>query len=74
LIGFFGSLLPVGLTIAGYYFLFDFLGGELLTPMFQLIEPVPLVLYLSGILVLVAIAVGSLGSYMAVAKHLRWKR
>ena len=74
LIGFFGALLPIGLTIAGYYFLFDFLGGELLTPMFQLIAPVPLVLYLSGILVLVAIAVGSLGSYMAVAKHLRWKR
>ncbi len=74
LIGFFGALLPIGLTIAGYYFLFDFLGGELLTPMFQLITPVPLVLYLSGILVFVAIAVGSLGSYMAVAKHLRWKR
>ncbi len=74
LIGFFGSLLPIGITIAGYYFLYDFLDGEMLTPMFQLIEPAPLVLYLSGLLVMVAILVGSLGSYIAVAKHLRWKR
>lgn len=74
LIGLFGSILPIAFTIGGYVFMHDFLGGILLTPMFKLIEPMPLVLYLSGILLAVAIVVGSFGSYLAVAKHLRWKR
>jgi cell division transport system permease protein len=74
LIGLFGSILPIAFTIAGYVLMYNFLGGILLTPMFTLIQPMPLVLYLSGILLVVAIVVGSLGSYLAVAKHLRWKR
>ena len=74
LIGLFGSILPIAFTIAGYVLMYDFLGGILLTPMFKLIQPMPLVLYLSGLLLVVAIVVGSLGSYLAVAKHLRWKR
>ncbi len=74
LIGIFGSILPIAFTIGGYVFVFNFLRGELLTPMFKLIEPFPLVLYLSGILMAVAAVVGSLGSYLSVAKHLRWTR
>lgn len=74
LIGLFGAILPIAFTIAGYVFMYDFLGGILLTPMFELIDPMPLVLYLSAILLVVAILVGSLGSYISVAKHLRWKR
>ncbi len=74
LIGVFGALLPIGFSIAGYVLMYEFLGGILLTPMFQLIQPMPFVLYLSGILLAVAIVVGSVGSYISVAKHLRWKR
>lgn len=74
LIGIFGSIIPIIFTMLGYVFAYNFLNGELLTPMFKLIEPFPLVLYLSGILVAVAAFVGSLGSYLSVAKHLRWTR
>ncbi len=74
LIGLLGSLLPIGMTVTGYVFLYDFLEGELFTPMFQMLPPMPLVVQLSGILMVVAIVVGSVGSYISVAKHLRWKR
>lgn len=74
LIGILGSIIPIIFTMLGYVFAYNFLNGVLLTPMFKLIEPFPLVLYLSGILVAVAAFVGSLGSYLSVAKHLRWTR
>lgn len=74
LIGLIGSILPIGLIVGGYIFLYDFLGGILITPLFELQQPIPLVLYTSALLVVVAVMVGLLGSYLSVRKYLRWKR
>ncbi|OCN06222.1 hypothetical protein A4S06_00465 [Erysipelotrichaceae bacterium MTC7] len=73
-IGIFGSIIPILLTIFGYGFVYDALGGNLLTSMFKLLPPIPFVLYLSGILLVIGILVGFIGSLLAVNKNLKWKR
>ena len=74
LIGILGSLIPVAFTVFGYIYLYQLLGGVLLTQMWPLIEPHPFVLYLSAILVIAGVAVGLVGSFFSVSKYLRWKR
>ncbi len=73
-IGIFGSIIPILLTIFGYGFVYDALGGNLLTSMFKLLPPIPFVLYLNGILLVIGILVGFIGSLLAVNKNLKWKR
>ncbi len=74
LIGILGSLIPVGLTIFGYIYLYQLLGGVLLTQMWPLIPAHPFVLYLAAILVIAGVTVGLVGSFFSVSKYLRWKR
>ena len=74
IIGALGSLIPIALTVFGYIFIYNKLGGKLFSEMFQLIPPHPFVLTLSGILILIGIVVGLIGSFMSVTKYLRWKR
>ncbi len=74
LIGLFGSILPVGVTVAGYMYLYDLLGGVFISQMFVLQNPYPLVAYTGAALTGVAMFVGLVGSFISVTKHLRWKR
>jgi cell division transport system permease protein len=74
LIGFFGSIFPIGVIVAGYIWMFDSMGGEFITPMFALVEPFPFVYYVASIMLLIAVGVGLFGSGISVGKHLRWKR
>ncbi|MDH6366606.1 MULTISPECIES: permease-like cell division protein FtsX [unclassified Breznakia] len=73
-IGILGSIIPILLTIFGYGYVYDMLGGHMLTSMFTLLAPLPFVVYLSGILLAIGIFVGFIGSLLAINKNLKWKR
>jgi cell division transport system permease protein len=74
IIGILGAVVPIGLTVWGYYALYQNAGGVLISNMFHLVEPYPFVYYLSGILLLIGIVVGFVGSWISVNRYLRWKR
>jgi Cell division protein len=74
IIGVLGALIPIGLTIWGYYALYQNAGGVLISNMFHLVEPNPFVFYVSGLLLLMGILVGFIGSWLSVTRYLRWKR
>jgi cell division transport system permease protein len=73
-IGILGSIIPILLTIFGYIYLYDLLGGIFLTEVFTLLPPHPFVLQLSLGLLILGVIVGFIGSYISVTKYLRWKR
>ena len=71
-IGIIGSIIPMLVTIFGYSTLYDFFGGKLFgSALAALIAPMPFVYNISGILVLIGILVGMIGSYQAVRKYLK---
>ena len=71
-IGIIGSIIPILVTIFGYSTLYDFFGGKLFgSALAALIAPMPFVYNISGILVLIGILVGMIGSYQAVTKYLK---
>lgn len=71
-IGIIGSIIPILVTIFGYSTLYDFFGGKLFgSALAALIDPMPFVYNISGILVLIGILVGMIGSYQAVRKYLK---
>lgn len=72
--GILGAIIPIALTIWGYYALYQSAGGIMLSNMFHLVEPFPFVYYVSGILLLMGIIVGFVGSWFSVTRYLRWKR
>ena len=71
-IGIIGSIIPILVTIFGYSTLYDFFGGKLFgSALAALIAPMPFVYNISGILVLIGILVGMIGSYQSVRKYLK---
>ena len=74
IIGILGAIIPILCMIFGYIYLYDALGGVVISNMFTLIAPHPFVLYLALILIGVGIVVGFIGSWLSVNKYLRWKR
>ena len=71
-IGIIGSIIPILVTIFGYSTVYDFFGGKLFSSaLAALIAPMPFVYNISGILVLIGILVGMIGSYQAVRKYLK---
>ena len=71
-IGIIGSIIPILVTIFGYSTLYDLFGGKLFSSaLAALIAPMPFVYNISGILVLIGILVGMIGSYQAVRKYLK---
>ncbi|MHC1734683.1 MAG: permease-like cell division protein FtsX [Erysipelotrichaceae bacterium] len=74
LIGLMGSILPILLTIFGYQYLYNALGGVLVSNLFILRPIYPMVFQVSGILAGLAVLVGLTGSFISVTRHLRWNR
>jgi cell division transport system permease protein len=74
LIGFIGSIIPIGLTIFGYKYIFETMNGVLLSDIFVLRPVFPFVFYLSYLLVLLGVSVGLLGSFISVSRYLRTVR
>lgn len=71
-IGILGSIIPILIAIFGYSSLFDFFNGKLFSSTFaSLVEPMPFVYGISGILLVIGVVVGMLGSYQAVRKYLK---
>ena len=73
-IGILGSIIPVLFTIVGYDFLYEAMGGKIITGMLTLLPVFPFTVYVSGLLVATSIFVGLFGSWVSVTKNLRWKR
>lgn len=74
IIGILGAIIPILCMVFGYIYLYDALGGIVISNMFTLIPPHPFVLYLALILLGVGSVVGLIGSLLSVNKYLRWKR
>lgn len=73
IIGSLGSLLPIILTSALYYVIYDNLSGSLFGA-FQLVSPFPFIIYVSLMLFGIGVIVGFVGSYISVCKYLRVRR
>ena len=73
-IGILGAIIPVILILGGYYFVYHAFGGYFLSTMFVLIDFWPYAGLVSLLILFVGIAVGMIGSSLAVGKYLRWKR
>lgn len=73
IIGIFGSILPVGVIIYAYYWLYQATGG-VLAGVITLVPVYPFILYLGGALLVIGILVGFIGSYISVCKYLRLTR
>ncbi|WP_159637753.1 permease-like cell division protein FtsX [Erysipelothrix anatis] len=74
LIGLIGSFVPILITIFGYQYLFESVGGFLFSKMFVLVSPTPMVYQISIVLALIGSTVGAIGSVFSVGKFLRWTR
>ncbi len=70
-LGVLGSIIPVLVTIYGYVFFYDKMGGILFTDIISLIEPYNFVFQISGALVIIGAIVGMYGSYKSVRKYLK---
>lgn len=73
-IGFLGAVLPIALTMVGYYYFYKTMQGIMLSNMFTLEQAFPLTLEISILLLAVGVFVGLTGSFVSTTKNLRWKR
>ena len=71
LLGVFGSIIPIIVTIYGYNAVYDHFGGHLFTQFIKMIEPTPFVYYASLGLLAIGMVVGMFGSARAVRKYLK---
>ena len=71
IIGIIGSIIPILLTIFGYMFLYDFVGGNLFSELIVLVTPSTIVYTTSLVLLIVGGLVGMLGSLNAVRRFLK---
>ncbi len=71
ILGIFGSIIPILITIYGYTALYDHFGGQLFTQFIKLIEPTPFVYLNSLVLLVIGMVVGMFGSARAVRKYLK---
>jgi len=70
-IGLIGSIIPVLLTTFGYLAFYKHFDGYLFTKLIELIKPEPFIYTTSGIVVVIGILVGMIGSASAVRKYLK---
>lgn len=70
-LGIIGSIIPILLTIYGYTFLYDFIGGNLFTELIVLVKPSVIIYKVSVVLLIVGVIVGMFGSLRAVRRFLK---
>ena len=71
ILGMFGSIIPIILTLYGYTALYDHFNGQLFTNFIKLVEPTPFIYLTSLGLLLIGMIVGMFGSARAVRKYLK---
>ena len=74
LIGLLGAIIPCLFIGFGYYFIYDFTGGVILSSILELVPPSKFINLVCGILLMTSVLVGLIGSFMSVTKYLRLKR
>ena len=70
-LGLFGSIIPILTICFGYVALYNHFNGYLYSKMITLIEPEPFIYMVSGIVLIIGIIVGMIGSASAVRKYLK---
>ena len=70
-LGIFGSIIPILTVCFGYVALYNYFDGYLYSRMITLIEPEPFIYMVSGIVLVIGIIVGMIGSASAVRKYLK---
>jgi len=71
LIGLFGSIIPIVITIYGYTAFYNSLDGHIYSSLIELIKPQPFIYLVSAVLALIGALVGMIGSGKAVRKYLK---
>ena len=70
-LGILGSIIPILIVCFGYVALYNHFDGYLYSKMITLIEPEPFIYMISGIVLVIGIIVGMIGSASAVRKYLK---
>lgn len=70
-LGLLGSIIPILIVCFGYIALYNHFDGYLYSRMITLIEPEPFIYIVSGIVLVIGIIVGMIGSASAVRKYLK---
>ncbi len=70
-LGFIGSILPILAVCFGYVALYNQLNGYVYTEIIKLVEPEPFIYIVSGIILVIGVLVGMIGSSSAVRKYLK---
>lgn len=70
-LGLLGSIVPVLFTTYGYLAFYKHFNGYLFSELIQLIKPEPFIYSTSGIVIIIGILVGMIGSASAVRKYLK---
>lgn len=71
ILGLLGSIVPVLFTTYGYLAFYKHFDGYLFSELIQLIKPEPFIYSTSGIVIIIGILVGMVGSASAVRKYLK---
>ena len=71
ILGCLGAILPILGVCFGYVALYNHLHGYLYTEIIRLVEPEPFIYMVSGIILVIGILVGMIGSSSAVRKYLK---
>ena len=71
ILGIIGSIIPIIIITYGYLAFYNHFDGYLFTQLIKLIKPEPFIYSVSGIVVLIGMLVGMLGSSSAVRKYLK---
>ena len=71
ILGILGSIIPILVTIYGYFLLYDHLNGQFFTAIIRLVEPFNFIFYVSGLLAIIGAIIGMFGSYRAVRRYLK---
>ena len=74
LIGLVGAIIPCILTVVGYAWFYDLIGGRLFTDLFSLQPVWPFTLFICLGLIAAGVVIGMLGSFLSTTRYLRWKR
>ena len=71
ILGLIGSIIPVVIATYGYFVFYRECNGYLFTELIKLIKPEPFIYTNSGIIIIIGILVGMIGSASAVRKYLK---
>lgn len=71
ILGLIGAILPIVITIFGYSYFYDVLGGKIYTDLLTLVKPSDIVYISSFVLAIIGSLVGVFGSIKAVRRYLK---